>query len=249
MVSGLTGRRHLGPFQRSSVLQAVVSRIPKADHAGQPECEGGDIERFRSGSLHSLTDTGSSLMTPFLEFILINTHTIYAYYHCMLYASTTVTDATVIFYRRVVVLIPESLHTKGMRILAIGGNGRSLQRTALPDEDRLEFLQNLVSPRAVCLYVKHILYLLRLTFGEPGAVRHHLRIRLYPQILNHASGYFLPKDRVRQRTGRACASLASTHECQNSIAVPCIKHQTVLRLGSDAQGVPPTHEYRAIGTE
>jgi hypothetical protein len=64
------------------------------DHAAQSECEGDDVEKFRSGWLHLSIDTGSYLMAPFFDIILINTHIAHPPYDHTLYDSAKVQEAT-----------------------------------------------------------------------------------------------------------------------------------------------------------
>jgi hypothetical protein len=77
-------------------------------------------------------------MDPFLDLILINTYPTHASYDYVLYDSMKVREATAIFYPIMTVKILRSFHAKGMRIVSIVGDGLSLQRVALSDEDRVE---------------------------------------------------------------------------------------------------------------
>jgi hypothetical protein len=71
------------------------------------------LQRFRSGWLHLSIDAGWYLMTPFLDFVLINRHTTHASYDSMLYEATKVTEATAAFHRTGTVTTLQSLHDKG----------------------------------------------------------------------------------------------------------------------------------------
>jgi hypothetical protein len=84
--------------------------------------------------------TRSYLMAPFLDFILFNTHTIHSSYDDMLYDSTKVTEATVVFQQIATAKILEALYAKRMRIFSIGSDGLLSQRAAFSDDQELECL-------------------------------------------------------------------------------------------------------------
>jgi hypothetical protein len=108
----------------------------------------------------------------------------------MLYDSTKVAEATAAFYCAAAIKTLESIHPKGMGILPIGADGLSSQRIALPDEDGLDYHQNLSSAVAEYPYVIQILeghcscHLANLGLSDAN-----LRIPSYPQMSSHASKY------------------------------------------------------------
>jgi hypothetical protein len=96
-----------------------------------------------------LIDLGSELMIPFPEFSLGNTtYPTHAFDAEMFNESTQIREAAVIFYRRPIVKIVESLHAKGMRILSTLGHGLSLETVDMFQKAGFQCLSNLPSARA-----------------------------------------------------------------------------------------------------
>jgi hypothetical protein len=93
------------------------------------------LKKFRSGWLRLSTDAGSYLITSFLDRILINTDTVNASYHSILYDSMKIAEVTAVIHRTAAAVILEFPHAKGMGIPFIVGDGISSQKIALSDAD------------------------------------------------------------------------------------------------------------------
>jgi hypothetical protein len=78
----------------------------------------GDIEKFWPGWLRLLIHAGWHLMTPFLEFILINTHNPCILWVHMVWPIESYRGSAV-FYSTATLKILKFLYAKGMKMLSI----------------------------------------------------------------------------------------------------------------------------------
>jgi hypothetical protein len=83
------------------------------------------LKKFRLDQRRLLIQGGSYLMTPFLDFILIHMYTTHVSHDYILYDSTEVTEATIMFDRTTTAKTLESLHTKEMKFISVVGENLS----------------------------------------------------------------------------------------------------------------------------